>query len=140
LPVSQGTYGLIHFDFELDNIVWAGDQAKVLDFDECSYSWFAADIIYALSNLFDDNPSHVDLKNPSLQSFVQGYRSQQALPDETLGLLPLFLSFHNLLTFTKLIYSRKNFDKTNSPEWTQQLDKKLENKLEIYRASFALFP
>lgn len=137
LPASCSNYGLIHFDFELDNIVWEGNQIKAIDFDDCCYSWFIADLTFALRDLFDDNPSRVDLKNPSLKSFIQGYRSQQALSDETLALLPLFLSFHNLLLFTKIVRSREKFDKTNAPEWTEQLDEKLENKLASYRENFA---
>jgi len=36
LPITQETYGLIHGDFELDNLVWREAAASVLDFDDCS--------------------------------------------------------------------------------------------------------
>ena len=33
---SQNTYGLIHYDFELDNLMWEDDRIGILDFDDCA--------------------------------------------------------------------------------------------------------
>ena len=137
LPVSEDTYGFIHFDFELDNIVWKGDKAKALDFDDCAYCWFVADIAFALRDLFDDHPEKVDLNHASLKTFAEGYRSVKPLTDNDLALIPLFLCFHNLLMFAKLLRSRENLALKNCPEWTQQLDEKLKRKVESYRENFA---
>lgn len=38
LPVTETNYGLIHADFELDNLFWQGETLALLDFDDCSYS------------------------------------------------------------------------------------------------------
>src|SRR3954453_12311802 len=53
LPVDQDTYGLIHFDFELDNLIWQGRTAQMLDFDDCTRGWYVADIAFALRDHFD---------------------------------------------------------------------------------------
>ncbi len=34
LPITDDTYGLIHFDFELDNLYWQGQTIGIGDFDE----------------------------------------------------------------------------------------------------------
>jgi Ser/Thr protein kinase RdoA (MazF antagonist) len=36
LPVTETNYGLIHGDFELDNLFWQDDTIAMLDFDDCS--------------------------------------------------------------------------------------------------------
>jgi Ser/Thr protein kinase RdoA (MazF antagonist) len=35
LPVSDENFGLIHFDYELDNLRWDEDTIGMLDFDDC---------------------------------------------------------------------------------------------------------
>jgi Ser/Thr protein kinase RdoA (MazF antagonist) len=40
LSMTQDNYGLIHYDFELDNIVWNEHGASILDFDDCACYWY----------------------------------------------------------------------------------------------------
>lgn len=136
LPTTSSNYGLLHADFELDNLVWQGNEAAVLDFDDCTYSWFVADIAYALRDVFGDDPSRVDLSHPTLHRFVEGYRTVRPLPDEELALLPVFLCFHNLFMFTRLLRALENLEKRNQPEWVETLSEKLKHKLVSYRDQF----
>jgi len=69
LPASPATSGLIHFDFELDNLVWRGEAVGILDFDDCAHYWYAADIAFALRDLFDGG---ADLDHRSFREFVGG--------------------------------------------------------------------
>ena len=48
LPVDRDRYGLIHFDFELDNLYWRDQTIGMLDFDDCAHYWYAADIAFWL--------------------------------------------------------------------------------------------
>ncbi|MCA9836897.1 MAG: phosphotransferase [Trueperaceae bacterium] len=137
LPVSSDNYGLIHYDFEPDNLIWQGNNVQILDFDDCMNSWFAADIISALSDLFDNSSTKITLDNSAFQLFLKGYQRVKALPSEDLDFLSLFLHFENLLKFTKILCSRENLDTEHCPEWAHQLDRKLENRLESYRKTFA---
>lgn len=41
---QTGHYGLIPFDFEMDNINWVGDSLGFMDFDDFCYHWHAADM------------------------------------------------------------------------------------------------
>src|SRR2546430_7254258 len=52
LTVTETNSGLIHGDFELDNLFWQDDTIALLDFDDCSYSWYVADVAFALRDLF----------------------------------------------------------------------------------------
>jgi len=52
LDRTRDNFGLIHFDFELDNLCWEDALIQMLDFDDCAYHWYAADITYALRDLF----------------------------------------------------------------------------------------
>ena len=102
LPRSRENFGLIHYDFELDNLMWDSGHIGILDFDDCAYCWFAADIAYALRDLFADRVGGVDLDDASLQSFVRGYRDEQPLSDEEIERLPLYLRLHNLVSYARI--------------------------------------
>ena len=89
--------------------------------------------MFALRDLFNDSPEQVDLNHALLKTFVEGYRSNKPLPDEDLALIPVFLRFHNLLSFTKIIRSLENLSLTNKAEWVQDLTEKLQSKINVYR-------
>ena len=136
LSTGEHVLGLIHFDFELDNLIWTSDGVGIIDFDDSTKYWFAADIAYALRDLFGDRPERVDLGNKDLQSFVQGYRAVRALDQEELGRLPLFLKFHNLLLFTKLDRALRTPVPQDVPLWVTALGDKLRAKMDGYRQGF----
>jgi Ser/Thr protein kinase RdoA (MazF antagonist) len=54
LPVDATCFGLIHFDMEADNMRWRDGMPTVFDCDDCAHYWFAADVAYALRDLYDD--------------------------------------------------------------------------------------
>jgi len=105
LPVEPGRFGLIHFDFELDNLLWEGNKVGIVDFDDCAYYWYEADIAFALRDLYDDRVVNIDLTSDRLQAFVQGYQMEHELPPDALARLPLFARLHNLVMCAKLYWS-----------------------------------
>lgn len=137
LPVHRGNFGLIHFDFELDNLIWNNDAVGIIDFDDCSWYWFAADIAFALRDLFDDDPRHIDLESQPLRAFLDGYQQANQLPQADLKRLPLFLQIHNLLTFCKLLRALDSSPEPDDPDWFDALCHKLQRKLQTYRANFS---
>ncbi|MGV9311635.1 phosphotransferase enzyme family protein [Streptomyces sp. NPDC003691] len=89
LPRDPETYGVVHGDFELDNLAWAGDAPTAFDFDEAALSWYAADIAHAVRDLTDrgrPDPARAGL----LDSFLAGYREVRPLPGATEAELRLF--------------------------------------------------
>jgi Ser/Thr protein kinase RdoA (MazF antagonist) len=99
LPVNAETYGLIHFDFELDNLIWAGGTPGIIDFDDCAHHWYAADISLALRDLFDHG---VKADDPRVEAFINGYRAHTPLDQAMLAHLPLFSRLQRLTGFGRL--------------------------------------
>ncbi len=140
LPRSRENFGLIHYDFELDNLMWDSGHIGILDFDDCAYCWFAADIAYALRDLFADRVGGVDLDDASLQSFVRGYRDEQPLSDEEIERLPLYLRLHNLVSYARITRALGESASATEPEWASALRAKLLATLDAYRDDFRDFP
>jgi Ser/Thr protein kinase RdoA (MazF antagonist) len=61
-------YGLVHGDFELDNLAWTGERPVSYDFDEAERSWFAADIASAVRELTSEQ---------LLDAFLAGYQEER---------------------------------------------------------------
>jgi len=137
LPMNVSNFGLIHYDFELDNLVWSGDRLGMIDFDDSAYYWFVADIAFALRDLVDPNVEHLDFNNASLLTFVDGYRMVRSVSREDIQRIPLFLQMHNLIMFCKLIRALEPCDEADEAEWVTGLRQKLILKVEAYRGGFA---
>ncbi|OOE12742.1 phosphotransferase enzyme family protein [Fictibacillus arsenicus] len=131
LPVTQENFGLIHYDFELDNQCWEDNVAGILDFDDCAYYWYAADIAFALRDLDDQK-----MTNPLFAEFVNGYESETTLDSDLVEQLPMFNRLHDLTMFVKLLRSVDISDSADHPDWMSNLRKKLVEKIEKYRSSF----
>jgi Ser/Thr protein kinase RdoA (MazF antagonist) len=134
LPVNERNFGLIHYDFELDNLLW-NEHVSVIDFDDCARYWFIADIAFALRDLVGDQP--IDTTDERFRAFVRGYRMVRTVTDEELLRLPLFLRMHNLVTFTKLLRAVDIDAASEGPAWVVDLRAKLLRKTQTYRAGFA---
>jgi Ser/Thr protein kinase RdoA (MazF antagonist) len=132
LPVNRDTFGLIHFDFELDNLRWHDLTVGMFDFDDCSHYWYVADIAFALRDLF---PKAVDLTNRSFRDFVRGYSAHCPLDAELLARVPLFLRLANLIQYARLVRGLDLPGGQEYPQWLEALRRKLERRLETYRAS-----
>jgi Ser/Thr protein kinase RdoA (MazF antagonist) len=136
LPAAPVDFGMIHYDFEQDNLCWQGDAIGSLDYDDCGPYWYAADIAYALRDLFHDRPAGVNPGEPRLQAFLRGYRSARPLGDEWLARLPLFLRLHNLVAYARITRSLGSGPQPDEPVWLGGLRGKLESFLEGYRGGW----
>lgn len=121
LPIDVTCFGLIHFDMEADNMRWQDGVPTVFDCDDCAHYWFAADIAYALRDLYADRIERIDLADRRLRAFVAGYRAVRPLPERDLHLLPLFMRAHNLYWFARLSRSIAEGKAPGEPPWTTDL-------------------
>ncbi len=62
-------FGLIHGDMRLANLLMDGEAVKVIDFDDCGFSWFLYDCATTVS-FFEHRAEVPDL----LAAWVRGYR------------------------------------------------------------------
>lgn len=130
-------FGLIHYDFEPDNLIWYDGQPGIIDFDDCAWYWYVADIALALSDLFGDRPSQVDFANPAFRHFIQGYRTVRSLVQADLEMIPLFLRLQNLVSFARLYRAVTPVDPAGELPWMPGLREKLTAKMQFYREGFA---
>jgi Ser/Thr protein kinase RdoA (MazF antagonist) len=85
-------FGLIHCDMRLANLLVDGDRVKVIDFDDCGFSWHLYDAATAVS--FFENEPHV----PELMAaWVRGYRRVHALPAEDEVEIPTFVMLRRMI-------------------------------------------
>ncbi len=89
---AQTRWGLVHCDIRLANLLIQGNVTKVIDFDDCGFSWFMYDCATALSFL-EGREDVPDL----IQAWVRGYRSVIDLSEEDEHEIPTFVMLRRLL-------------------------------------------
>lgn len=132
MPAGSDQAGLIHFDFELDNLVWGDGRIAMLDFDDCAHSWYAADIAFALRDLFDAGRA---LDDPAVRSFLNGYRARMATTEGALDSVPTFSRFARLLQYARIARSLDLDPGPEYPGWMNGLIGALRDRHDAYRAS-----
>lgn len=85
-------FGLVHCDLRLANLLIDGPVVKVIDFDDCGFSWFMYDAATPVS-FYEDDPKVPDLT----QAWLRGYRSETPLSVEAEAEIPTFMMLRRLL-------------------------------------------
>jgi Ser/Thr protein kinase RdoA (MazF antagonist) len=133
LPMTKENYGLVHFDFESDNLFFdeKTHQINPIDFDDATYHWFVMDICQALESLKEDL-SEKEFEVAS-SKFIAGYRTEFNVTDDTIRLLPIFNRFAKLYGYARILHA---IDEkwNNEPDWMLDLRITL-NKLLIKRSN-----
>lgn len=125
LPKSEEVYGLIQYDFELDNLFYDEESniVSVIDFDDSHYHWYYMDIINFLDNLDEEiDPEKVqDLKG----AFLTGYREKRDISDQMEAHQSVFKRYSNMIGMAECLYSISDLGH-EPPEWMYGLRDKLE--------------
>lgn len=132
LTINRDTYGMIHFDFELDNLVWRDDSIGIIDLDDCSHLWYAADIAFALRDLFEQNS---DLSEDRFRAFVGGYSERRDVDLDLQSHVQMFQRFGGLLRYARIVRATDLPARTEHPDWPVALSRKLHDRMAEYRAS-----
>ncbi|MBQ7915699.1 MAG: phosphotransferase [Firmicutes bacterium] len=121
LPQNVQTYGLVHYDFEPDNVFYDSltNTCSVIDFDDGMYHWYALD----LQQVFDALPP-----DASKDEFLRGYQTEHDYTAEMAASLPLMQRFVNLFGYARLLHCVSD-PVENEPDWMKQLRKRLGNAL-----------
>ena len=85
-------FGLVHGDMRLANLLIDGPRIKVIDFDDCGFSWFLYDCATTVS-FFEHKPDVPRL----LTAWVEGYRRVRPLPAADEAEIPTFVMLRRLL-------------------------------------------
>lgn len=125
LPKCGELYGLIHYDFELDNVFFDPEKGtcSVIDFDDGMYHWYALDVEQALDSL-TERLSGEPLKEAEAE-FIRGYRTEHCYTEEMEASRPLMRRFIDLYGYARLIRCVAG-KFSDEPEWLTELRKKLD--------------
>jgi Ser/Thr protein kinase RdoA (MazF antagonist) len=89
---GEDRFGLIHCDMRLANLLIDGAVTKVIDFDDCGFSWLLYDCATTVS-FFEHKPEVPAV----LQARLRGYRKIIALPEEDEAEIWTFVMLRRLL-------------------------------------------
>ena len=136
LPQDKSNYGLIHGDYELDNVFYDKKTKKysVIDFGSSIYHWYTMDIEISLNNLQEELPQKKFEEIKTL--FINGYKKEYQINGDEFKYLTLFKRFENLRKYIELIdLLEETWD--NEPLWMLELRENLNNSLKEFESNFA---
>lgn len=136
LPQTDDTFGLVHYDFEPDNVFWDEDSqcCTAIDFEDGMYHFFLVDLEQALDALSEIIPS--DRQSAAESAFLRGYRSVKALEPDYAEKLKLMRRFCDLYSYARLIRCVAEED-SNEPDWMASLRKMLHGKIELLQSGIS---
>ncbi|MGN7355356.1 phosphotransferase enzyme family protein [Paenibacillus amylolyticus] len=124
-PMTQQNFGLIHYDFELDNVFYdEGSQScYAIDFDDSMYHWYAMDVEQSLDSLREEiEPEQWEQKR---QLFLNGYWSKAGERYDLGSMFPACRRFANLYGYVRMLRSVAE-QWSHEPEWMSGLRARLE--------------
>ncbi len=133
LEKSKNNYGLIHYDFELDNTYYEAESKtfNVFDFDDSMYNFYIIDIHQSLDSVYD-YLGDLD-KQKAMDFFITGYQQETDFDIEDLKLMSVCKRFSNLYSYARIL--RSSYESwENEPSWLILLREKLQNAM-VSRAS-----
>ena len=110
------TFGLIHADLRLANLMVDGDRLTAIDFDDCGFGWWAYDLAAALS-FIETDPRLPDL----IAAWVEGYSRVAPLRPEDRAMIPSLIFLRRVL-LTAWLATRADSDTAQAlggPDYTQ---------------------
>ncbi|MDN3241693.1 phosphotransferase enzyme family protein [Glycomyces tritici] len=133
LPRDNARFGVVHGDFELDNLAWEGDRATAFDFDEAAHSWYAADVAFALRDLTGPDGAVAEERRALVEAFIAGYRGVRGFTEAEVASLRLFTGVHAVCSLVRITRALGTPD-AGEPEWLAGLRSDLEAMAREQRA------
>ncbi|QFT89629.1 homoserine kinase [Bacillus sp. THAF10] len=105
LPQSQSTYGLLHGDLWLENVLVDSDfKFTMVDFQDCEKHFYIFDLavpIYsAMEYSFVGNGNIDDYGRSIIKAIVEGYQEENDISPEMLDKLPLFIKLKEVFEYS----------------------------------------
>ena len=134
LTRNSETFGLVHYDFEPDNVFYekADCSCHVIDFEDGMYHFFLVDI----EQVFDCLSEELDGEAlcEAKECFLQGYRNEKALETNFEEKLPVMRKFCNLYSYARLIRCVAE-EVADAPQWMSNLKTRLIYKIKQLESS-----
>lgn len=107
-------FGLLHADLRLANLLVDDTRLRIIDFDDCGFSWFAYDFATAVSFI-----EHEPVVPALLQSWLRGYRRVAPVGDAVEAEIPTFVMLRRiLLTAWLASHAEVPLSRTLAPTYT----------------------
>ena len=109
LPTEPANFGLIHNDLHFANfLIHSGGKVTIIDFDDCVYGWFVADIAMALFDVLvlyhgTSEKDNQDFAKRFMSQYLTGYRKENGLSMFWQEQIPRFLKLKELCVYAPLI-------------------------------------
>lgn len=120
LPTDRSCFGPVHNDLHLGNLMLAGEELVVLDFDVATTHWFALDVAIALAHpvwqMRHESPGAIA---PFVATFLDAYAAQHPLPEPWRERLPVFMRYR--FTLFVLAMERELGHPRELPEWLARI-------------------
>lgn len=137
IPMTKNNFGLIHYDFEYDNVFYDEESksCNVIDFDDAMYHWYVMDIEQSLDSLQDCIlPEMFQQKK---HYFLDGYRTEFEIPDDMMSIIPACRRFANLYGYVRVLRSAE--DKwDHEPQWLVGLREQLTEAMKNESVCFGM--
>ena len=129
LKQTKETFGLVHYDFEPDNVFYKEEDnsCQVIDFEDGMYHFFLVDIEQVLDSLSEELEG--DAFEQAKKYFLQGYESEKALEPDYEPKCRLMRRFCNLFSYARLVRCIAE-EVPNAPEWMMALRNRLVTKIQ----------
>jgi len=85
-------FGLVHADLRLANLLVDREHLRIIDFDDCGFSWFMYDFASGVS-FIEDDPKIAAL----LEAWLRGYRRVSPLASADAEEIPTFVMLRRIL-------------------------------------------
>lgn len=129
LKQTKETFGLVHYDFEPDNVFYKEEDnsCQVIDFEDGMYHFFLVDIEQVLDSLSEELEG--DAFEQAKKYFLQGYESEKTLEPDYEPKCRLMRLFCNLFSYARLVHCIAE-EVPNAPEWMVSLRNRLSLKIQ----------
>lgn len=141
IPKHQDNYGLVHYDAHPGNFFVENNQIYLFDFDDCQYAHFISDIAIVLFYFTPNSLSDSEkdrLISEFFLTFMKGYISENALSDEEIRHIPLFLKQREFILYAAILSAYG--DESHFDPWAKRyMDgrrEKLEKNIPFLNADF----
>ncbi|WP_391118894.1 phosphotransferase enzyme family protein [Psychrobacillus sp. L3] len=129
--ITPDTFGLVHNDFHQCNLILANEGTlTTIDFDECSYNWYAQNIAVSFYHAYWQHHSYNadtgSFTYTFMNHFFVGYQIENLLHENIIKQIPIFLKLREIFLYQ--LFMRK-WEMSNLEEWQKYTLHDLEGKI-----------